>query len=136
MSRTKEISDFEYKKILKDVSGIVIEVDKWFPEEVADWTYHSTILGVAETYIAFPLCTAIAYCAQHATVKLSDDMHQEPVLLYSLVAGRSGTNKSASLSKILDMILRIDNPKGNHEFDTGTLEGLMKGMRGNNECIF
>ena len=137
MSRTKEISDFEYKKILKDVSGIVIEVDKWFPEEVADWiTYHSTILGVAETYIAFPLCTAIAYCAQHATVKLSDDMHQEPVLLYSLVAGRSGTNKSASLSKILDMILRIDNPNGNHEFDTGTLEGLMKGMRGNNECIF
>ena len=68
--------------------GVTIEVEKWFPEEVADWiTYHSTILGVPETYIAFPLFTAVAYCAQHATVKLADGMHEEPVLLYSLIGG-------------------------------------------------
>ena len=137
MTKAKEIGDAEYKKILKDVMGVPISIESWFPLEVSDWiSYHSTLLGVAETYIAFPLCTAVAYCAQHATVKLADEMHDEPVLLYSLVAGRSGTNKSASLNKILNMILNIENPKGNHDFDTGTLEGLMKGMSNNNQCIF
>ena len=32
--------------------------------------------------------------------------------------------------------MNIDNPNGTpHEFDSGTLEGLMKGMHQNNDCI-
>ena len=118
-SKTVHVADAEYKSILKEVMDVDIDIYSWFPEEVSDWlTYHSTLLGVAETYLAYPLCTAVAYCAQHASVSLEDGMHVEPVLLYSLVAGRSGTNKSASMKKIMDLVMSIKNPNGAHDFDT------------------
>ena len=38
-------------------------------------------------------------------------MHKKPVLLYGIVGGRSGTNKSAALKKITNMISNLDNPR-------------------------
>ena len=66
-----------------------------------------------------------------------ENLDSEPVILYGLVLGRSGTNKSASLKLILDMINSIENKSGNlpHTFDTGTLEGLMKSMKDNDGCF-
>ena len=58
-------------------------------------SHHAIILGVPETYISVPLLVAVAYCSQHTSVKM--DFHTEPIVLYGLVGGRSGTNKSASL---------------------------------------
>ena len=56
--------------------------------------------------------------------------------MYGLVAGRSGTNKSAALKKVTDMVFSIENPNpGGHLFDTGTSEGLMKAMHDNNGTI-
>ena len=63
-------------------------------------------------------------------------MHHEPVLIYGLVGGRSGTNKSAALKKVTDMVMGIENPNpGTHVFDTGTTEGLMKAMYDNGGTI-
>ena len=59
------------------------------------------------------------------------------MILYGLVVGRSGTNKSASLKKIIDLVDDIDNKSGNlpHTFESGTLERLMKSMRENDGCV-
>ena len=42
----------------------------------------------------------------------------------------SGTNKSAALQAVMNLIENID---GDHIFECGTLEGLMKSMEGNKE---
>ena len=105
--------------------------------DIASWiTHHSTLLGVPDTYISSPLLIAAAYCAQHSTVSY-EDLHVEPVILYGLVVGRSGTNKSASLKIIMDLIDSIENKSGNipHTFDSGSLEGLMKSMIENDGCM-
>ena len=127
----------EYKKVVERVSGISVDTSKWFPSAVSEWiTYHATLLGVPDTYISYPLISAISYCAQHAIIRLEDEMHHEPVLIYGLVGGRSGTNKSAALKKVTDMVMGIENPNpGTHVFDTGTTEGLMKAMHDNSGTI-
>ena len=102
----------EYKKVVERVSGISVDTSKWFPSAVSEWiTYHATLLGVPDTYISYPLISAISYCAQHAIIRLEDEMHHEPVLIYGLVGGRSGTNKSAALKKVTDMVMGIEKPK-------------------------
>ena len=35
MTKAKEIGDAEYKKILKDVMGVPISIESWFPLEVS-----------------------------------------------------------------------------------------------------
>ena len=127
----------EYRRIIEECTQIAVETNNWFPTPIANWIkYNATILGVSDVYLSYPILSAITYCAQHATVELEDGMHKEPVLLYGLVGGRSGTNKSAALKKITDMISNLENPRGMpHVFDTGTAEGLMKAMADNNGTI-
>ena len=126
----KSIEDFEYKESLKSAWGVKIESAKWFPKEVSDWIiYHSTILGVPETYISIPLLVSIAYCSQHSIVT-AGEFHSEPIILYGLVCGRSGMTKSAALGKILNLFNKIENVNGeSYIFDSGTLEGLMLFMK-------
>ena len=65
----RSIGDYEYKEALKSAWGVQIDSTKWFPKEVSDWIiYHSTILGVPETYISIPLLVSIAYCSQRSVV--------------------------------------------------------------------
>ena len=136
MSKPLQLDFLEYKKILSEVTNIPVDTRNWFHPRIADWIqYHATMLGVPDTYIGFPIIASVAYCSQHATVSLDDGTHSEPVLIYGLVGGRSGTNKSAALKKVTDIVFDIKNPNGGHLFDTGTLEGLMKGMQDNNGCI-
>ena len=60
----------------------------------------------------------------------------EPVILYALLCGRSGTNKSCSLQVILELLNGIENnTEGSHTFDSGILEGLMQSMRLNNGTV-
>ena len=127
----------DYKQIVDKVSKIKMDNNKWFPPPVAEWIhYNATLLGVPDTYISYPLVSAVCYCAQHAIVELEDGMHQEPVLIYGLVGGRSGTNKSGALRKVTDIVMEIENPNlGSHVFDTGTTEGLMKAMHDNGGTI-
>ena len=94
------------------------------------------MLGVADTYISYPLMSTMSYCAQHAVIGLEAGTHDEPVLIYGLVGGRSGTNKSGALKKVVDIVMDIENPnQGTHVFDTGTTEGLMKAMHDNRGTI-
>ena len=84
------IDEAEYRSILKNAWKVDFEVNKALPNETSAWVkYHSTVLGVPETYIVWPLLAAASYCAQHSFVNVND-LHQEPILLYTLVAGRSG----------------------------------------------
>eukprot|EP00111_Clytia_hemisphaerica_P007161 TCONS_00020809-protein len=137
MSKYPPIDSSSYQKAVKAAWGVPFDIKQCFPEEISNWiTYKATILGVPKSYLAIPLIIGTAYCAQHATISY-EDLHCEPVILYGLVVGRSGTNKSASLKIILDMISSIDNLSGNlpHTFDTGTLEGLMKSLQDNDGCL-
>lgn len=133
MSKYPPIESASYQKSVNAALDVTFNVDECFPKEIAKWiSYNSTILGVLKSYISTPLLIGTAYCAQHATVAY-EDLHTEPVILYGLVVGQSGTNKSASLKVVLDIINSIDNKLGNlpHTFDTGTLEGLMKSLHDN-----
>ena len=139
--KTTEMAQFlefgEYKQIVEKVSKIKVDNDEWFPPPVAEWIhYNATLLGVPDTYISYPLVSAVCYCAQHAIIELEDGMHKEPVLIYGLVGGRSGTNKSGALRTVTDIVMAIENPNhGTHAFDTGTTEGLMKAMNDNGGTI-
>ena len=136
MSRYQAIDENDYKESIREAWKIEIKIKDWFPEPIFKWISHNaTILGVPDTYIAIPFLVAVAYCSQHTTVTV--DFHTEPLILYALVGGRSGTNKSASMQIILDIVNGIENQHGDasHTFDSGTLEGLMQSMRANNGCI-
>ena len=116
-----------YKDCVRKAWGVAAETENWFPEEVVKWIkYHATILGVPDTYLSIPSLVTIAYSSQHSTVT-AGDFHTEPIILYGLDCGRSGTNKSASLQTIVDLFEGVNNQRGtSHTFDSGTLEGLCK----------
>jgi len=97
MSKYPPIESASYQKSVNAALDVTFNVDECFPKEIAKWiSYNSTILGILKSYISTPLLIGTAYCAQHATVAY-EDLHTEPVILYGLVVGQSGTNKSASL---------------------------------------
>lgn len=136
MSKLVIIDELDYKSALQEAWKVNNECKNWFPTQISEWvSYHATILGVPETYIAVPLLIALSYCSQHTFVKM--DFHTEPTLLYGLVVGRSGTNKSASLQLITDIVNGIQNKNANadHLFDSGTLDGLMQCLRLNGDCM-
>ena len=88
------VEDSEYRTFLKSAWKVPFDIEKSLPKEMAEWvTYHSTIMGVPKSYIAWPLLVAAGYCAQHTFVEVKG-IHREPVLLYALVVGRSGKHVS------------------------------------------
>ena len=65
------------------------------------------------------------------------EFQSEPLVLYGVICGESGSNKSACLnvfSKLVDKIPNYNGPKVEHTLDTFTLDGLMSAMLKNNEC--
>ena len=127
MSKYQPIDDADYKEAIRNAWKVKSITRDWFPQEIATWINHyATILGVPETYISIPLLVSFAYCSQHTTVN-AGDLHIEPTILYALVCGRSGTNKSSVVKIIKDLLDEIENHTGgSHMFDSGTLEGLMQ----------
>uniref|UniRef100_A0A7M5XL40 DUF3987 domain-containing protein n=1 Tax=Clytia hemisphaerica TaxID=252671 RepID=A0A7M5XL40_9CNID len=128
------VDDAEYKNALHSCWSIETDFAKWFPDEIAEWIqYQSTILGVAQPYLSIPLLVAVSYCSHQCSVTAGAN-HTEPLILYGLVVGRSGTNKSAALHKILDIVKSIEVSES-HTFESGTMEGLLVAMRENEESI-
>ena len=96
-------------------------MDKWLPSEAYTWVKReATIHGVPEQYIAVPLIAAIGHLSEHTKVQVNQH-HSEPTSTFSIVAGRSGTNKSVSLGRIASMVADI--------FDSGTIDGLAKSFQ-------
>ena len=86
-----QIDENEYKTTLKKMWDLEFVVDKLFPPAIAKWVrFQSTMLGVAPSYIGLPLLVGGAYLSQHTIVSAGNGIHKEPIILYSLVAGRSG----------------------------------------------
>ena len=91
-----------------------------FDDTISYWIAKTaTKLGVPEAYLTFPLLSATAFTLGESYVKVCDS-YKEPIIIYSLVAGRSGTNKSGSLSTITNLIQNLPSQADrSHLFDTG-----------------
>lgn len=133
----KELSYEEYCEALRSSWAVEMQEDQWFVPSINEWVQKKcTELGVPFPYVAYPLITSIAYGLGTSHVKLSETW-TEPVILYTLVSGRSGTNKSGSLSsvgKIIESIFDQPEKRDIHQvtYDTGSHEGLMTTLLENN----
>ena len=143
-------------EIHKTIETDLSDVGMWFPHDVADWIKTNSIrLGVPDQYIAIPLLVAVSYLARNTVVKYvldleeeertvdeeiicaEMDLHVEPIILYGVVAGESGTNKSGSLNLISNLVDSVPNAHGvdtNHILDAFSLDGLMVAMKKNGGC--
>ena len=122
------------------------DINDWLPHEIAFWIkYEATRIGVPDTYIAIPLLVSIAYLSQHATAKytLKNEItgeiitvHEEPIILYGLTVGDSGSNKTGCLNFFTELLDTVNNIDGaDHTWESGSLEGLLKAMKENNGCV-
>ena len=122
-----------YRETLTESWNVGINLNDSFPPAIRQWiNTTSKKLGVPFLYIGYPLLTAVAHLLGQSEVEVTDD-YREPVIIYSLVSGRSGTNKSGSLAVIRRLLESINGNKS--AFDTGTLEGLMSQFREQNGTI-
>ena len=128
-----ELSSDAYRNLLNQIWKIELDVANLFPASITEWIrVTSKQLGVPFIYIAYPLITGVAHLLGHSTVKVTET-YKEPIIIYTLISGRSGTNKSGSLAcirKLMEACCENCNI-----FDTGTMEGLMSQMRDNNGCV-
>ena len=125
MSKLSPLDDVQSRIMMEECWSIKSECKNWFPAPIYEWVKrHSTILGVPDEYLALPLLVATAHLSHHSHVKINR-MYKEPIIIYSIVAGRSGTNKSGSLSLIADIVEEL---KPDSIFDSGTIEGLAKSL--------
>lgn len=77
-----------YENSIKKLWKIDFDVKKFFPAEISNWIkYQSTILGVSDLYICWPLLVTTAYFSQHTFVRTSNSIHIEPLIIYGLVGG-------------------------------------------------
>ena len=122
-----------------------VDMDDWFELDLANYIrYHSKRLGVADTYLAMPLLSIAAYVSQHTKsiyVYRNPDtgkettLHIEPTILYTMVVGESGTNKTACIQLLLDILDSIPNVyDAQHTYETGTLDGLVRTLNNNDSC--
>ena len=122
-----------------------VDMDDWFEIDVANYVrYHSKRLGVADTYLAMPLLSVAAYLSQHTKsvyvyrnpeTGKETVLHVEPTILYTMVVGESGTNKTACLQLLLDILDSIPNVyDAQHTYETGTLDGLVRTLNNNDSC--
>ena len=134
MNSKNLIEDHTYRKALENSWNVPINENEIFPENILCWLVKkSNELGVPVSYLTYPLMTSIAYCLGGSSVRVTET-YTEPVILYCLVSGRSGTNKSGSLSLMKDMLCSV-NMATEHVFDTGTMEGLMGTMKSNGGSV-
>ena len=133
-SKNQVISKEAYENALKASWNVSADLDNLFPTEITKWINKKSIeLGVPFMYIAYPLLSATAFTLGVSTVKVSET-YLEPIIIYSLVSGRSGTNKSGSLSIVKKIVDSLPTNKMS-TFDSGTLEGLMSALSQNDGCM-
>ena len=120
------------KNIKEDLWKISQECSKWFPKKINDWIFeHSRRLGVPKTYLSIPLLITASHLSMHARIQIDEKQFEESIL-YGIVGGDSGTNKSACLKMFSEM---IDNIRSPVKFDTGTSDGLRLALIENNRCV-
>ena len=136
-SKQVEVTVEMYEEALTKSWSIILNEMETFPDAVRDWLkLKATELGVPYAYIAFPLLSAVAHVMGKSFAQVSAN-YEEPVIIYSLVAGRSGTNKTGCLSLISNLIRNLKTESGNSSvYDSGTMEGLLSTMKENNGCVF
>ena len=116
----------------EDLYKLPSTCEDWFPREIYHWIKeHAMRLGVPEVYLSIPLLVTTSHLAMHSVVKL-DEYHDEQMILYGLVGGDSGSNKSGSLRMFSDMIDRI---RPSTKFDTGTSDGLRLALQKNQGAV-
>ena len=99
----------DHRQTVEECWSVELDCSTWLPSAMVDWLQcQATKLGVADSYLAFPLFAMASYCSQHAFVKANEDFF-EPTALYFLVGGRSGTNKSGALRFIRNLIRNLES---------------------------
>ena len=118
------------KNIKEDLWKLPSSCENWFPTEIYRWVQqHSKRLGVPEVFISVPLLVSTCHLSMHAVVQV-DKYQKEHMILYGLVGGDSGSNKSGALNHINEIIDRI---RPSTKFDTGTSDGLRLAFK-KNQC--
>ena len=128
--------------VLEDINTS-LDIDDWFPDEVSEEIrFHSTRFGVPSTFLSMPFLVISSYLSQHTnSVYLCRDietgkeieLHKEPTILYSMVVGESGSNKTSCIRFFIDILDGIKNVNNaEHMYETGTLDGLVKTLMKNN----
>ena len=114
------ISRETYERALNNSWNVNISESDMFPENILDWISKQALqLGVPSSSISYPLITATALTLGESYVEVKDS-YIESIIIYSLVAGRSGTNKSGSLSVITKLVKHLPTePNKTNLFDTG-----------------
>ena len=132
MSKFTPSEEASLKVITEELWKVSEPCTHWFPTDFSDFIQkHSRIYGCPEMYLGIPLIVTASHLSMHTTVWV-DKYHQEPTVIYGLVGGGSGSNKSAALRMFTDMIDRIRGPI---KFDTGTNDGLMLALQQNSRAI-
>ena len=136
MSTKNHIGADDYKRALNNSWDIPLDEENILPIEILTWlSKKSTELGVPKSYLLYPLITSVAYCMGLSEVVVTET-YKEPVILYCLVSGRSGTNKSGSLNVMKNLLSAIEGDTDRqHIFDSGTMEGLMGTLKANNGSV-
>ena len=121
----------EYQCLTKELWDIPFQTERWFPDNIYKWiNCRAGILGVPHQYISFPLLVSTAFLSGKTNI-LADEHHVEPLILYGIVGGASGTNKTGVLKLFQGM---VENITGTVIFDSGTNDGLIMALKDNNGC--
>ena len=120
------------KNITEELWKVSNSCKQWFPKEIHDWVFeHARRLGVPEMYLSIPLLITVSHLSMHTIIEL-DKLHKEESILYGIVGGDSGSNKSGALKMFSGMIDRIRTPI---KFDTGTSDGLRLALLKNKRAV-
>ena len=135
----KDIPDELYRKTLIKCWDVSLDANETFPEKIVKWINGKRLkLGVPFPYLCFPMITSMAYCLGKSYVEVIGS-YREPIIVYSLVSGRSGTNKSSCISLFRKIIEKLPSPPELYDkdplFDSGTMEGLMASLIDNNGAV-
>ena len=137
MSSSKmDISHAQYITMLKESWDVKLST-VCFPPAVTQWIERKCrSLGVPFQYVAYPLMTGVSYCLGESYVEVFNG-YREPIILYTIVSGRSGTNKSGSLSKINKFMYALPKEGDEqHVFDVGSMEGLLSALKDNKGNVY
>ena len=136
MNTKAEITYEEYCTALNNSWQVEMNENNWFPRDATTWVKKKCCeLGSPFPYVAMPLISCVTYSLGKSVVQVSKRW-KEPVIIYSLVSGRSGTNKTGSLFTIEDVMESlVKNDERQHVFNTGTMEGLMSTLQENNGSV-
>ena len=136
MSNRRDIilSQDEYISALQRSWNVPLAEDEWFTDDsIKKWmTKKCGELGVPLPYIAYPFLSLISYSLHVSTVKVSEKW-KEPVILYTLVSGRSGTNKSGCLASIESVLSLMRNREVEEEAEIDEHESSNSSLDSNSK---